>query len=441
MISKLEKIINRELYFYISIFYLLLKYTCFNKGREITYFLFIYAVIIFIFDFIKNKSIYKFDGYIYSYLICGSAVLSCIVVAKSINVTAISGIAILFINFFMYLPMFYKKDIKYIIKKFEFIFVVIIIYSFIKNSIGLFLASKGIALSFFGVKYGALHGERLVTVRETANETGWFAIFSIVSSIYFLIKSFNNAKCNLFKLFNDKVNLFIIFNILIQIITFILSGNRSSFIGIIVSLFAIIYIYELRKQNKKLVLILRALFVVCSLLIFSYVYIKSLDSTGSEIARIDMIRFGIFYVFTVNPLLGSSYVKLWNDLDANFDIIWDKHTFNTPKEYLKQLTRDGNAHNVFIQQLETNGILGLVFLLVFFIYVAKQVFTFAKSMIKDGIYFVEKSYFIFFIIFGFVVGNISWTIVGTMTCFVNFLFFLSISAVLAINNEYIIEKV
>ena len=424
----LKKILNREFFLYYSLFYLLFKYTFFNQGRVLTYILFAYAILIFLYDFKEHKGIYKFKGYFFSYLICLSSVLSCIVVAHKITMLSISGIMILFVNFFMYLPMFKDKDFDYIIDKFELVFKIIIVYSFIKNVIGLCLAANGISIVLFGVPFGAEYGVRLVTVRETANETGWFAIFSIVSSIYFLIKY--NIKL---KIKNLRINSFLILNILIQFITFILSGNRSSFIGVLAARYFIFYIYSLSRNNKKIASVLNIGFVVIIIAIITYVIIKSKNSHGSEIARLDMMVYGILFTFSINPIFGSSYTNLWSNLNAKFEEVWNKYSFKTPKPYLQDLTTSGNAHNVFIQQLETNGILGLSVLIAFFIYVFLEVIKYSKKVIINNSRFVEKSIMLFFIIFGFVVGNISWTIVGTITCFVNLMFFLSVSAVINSN--------
>ena len=420
-----KKILNRESFLYYSLFYLLFKYTFFNQGRILTYILFAYALLIFLYDLYDHKGIYKFKGYIFSYLICLSSVLSCIIVAHKITMVAISGIMILFVNFFMYLPMFHDKDFNYVINKFELIFKLIIIYSFIKNIIGLCFAAKGVSITFFGVPFGAEYGVRLVTVRETANETGWFAIFSIVSSIYYIIKY--NIKL---KIKNNIINIFLALNIIIQLITYFLSGNRSSLVGVLAAIYFICYIYLLSINNKKIVSILNFIFAAIICLLIIYIFIKSKNPNGSEIARIDMMIYGLLFTFSVNPIFGSSYTNLWMSLKAKFEEVWSKYSFKTPKPYLQELTTSGNAHNVFIQQLETNGLLGIAILISFFIYIFKGTINYSKKIINDNSDFLEKSLPLFFIIFGFVVGNISWTIVGTITCFVNLMFFISVSVFL-----------
>lgn len=427
--ATLKKILNRECFLYYSLFYLLFKYTFFNTGRVFTYILFLYALLIFFYDLYEHKGIYKFSGYIFSYLIIFSSILSCIVVAHKINMTSISGIMILFINFFMYLPIFYNKDFNHIVDKYELIFKVIIVYSFVKNVIGLLFASRGVSIIFFGVPFGLEHGGRLVTVRETANETGWFATFSIVSSIYFLLKY--GILC---KKKYGAVKVFLLTNIIIQLITYILSGNRSSLVGTLIAVYLIFYIYLLSKSNKKILVVLNIGFVAMIICLIMYILIKSKNPNGSEIARIDMMIYGLLFTLHVNPIFGSSYTNLWESLNYNFEAIWNKYNFRTPKNYLKELTTSGNAHNVFIQQLETNGFFGFTLLFLFFIYVFKEIINYLKKIVSDNSNFVEKTIILFFAIFGFVVGNISWTIVGTITCFVNLMFFLSISAIFSINN-------
>ena len=101
---------------------------------------------------------------------------------------------------------------------------------------------------------------------------------------------------------------------------------------------------------------------------------------SSDLRRYDMIRFGILYLTTVNPIFGSSFVNLHRDLENNFEKIWDKASFKTPKEEISQLIKDANAHNVFIQQIETNGLLGLVILLSFFVFVFKELVKFILSI-------------------------------------------------------------
>ena len=426
----IKKILKRELFLYYSLFYLLFKYTFFNQGRFLTYILFGYSILIYIYDIYTYKGIYKFKGYIFSYLMCISAVVSCLVVAHKITISSISGIMIFFVNFFMYLPIFHSKGFDYIKKIYQIIFFTIICYSFLINLIGVIFAIFGKEIFIFGTQFGAVYGKRLVTVRETANETGWFAIFSIVSSIYFIYNIITN------KLLLSRKNVVLAFlsiNIIIQITTYILSGNRSSMIGILAAILVILYIYFSTKKMKYFKIALFVFTLLSVVFVFAYVLLKSMDPKGSEIARLDMIVFGILYTFSFNPIFGNSYVNLSENIEKNYEMIYSKYNFITSKTYLRTLTTSGNAHNVFIQQLETNGILGIIILISFFVYVAKETIFFSKNIIKEYSLNIEKVVILFFIVFGFVVGNISWNIVGTITCFVNLLFFLSISAVLSLN--------
>lgn len=428
MLKILNKILDREYFLFYSLFYLLFKYTFFTAGRVFTYIMFVYAILIFLYDFYKHRGIYKFRGYIFSYLMCISAVLSCIIVAHKINRDAISGLSIFFINFFMYLPMFHDKDMKYINKIFNYIFITILVYSFVVNLLGVIFAAFGKEIVFFGTQFGAVYNKRLVTVRETANETGWFAILSSVISIYYLFK--NNFYT---KIKNKKYNIILLVNIFIQVATFILSGNRSSIIGLMAFFLVFVYVYGNYSGNniyKKLFYILLVLAIIG---LGAYLYFKINDSRTSDARRYDMIAFGILYLTTVNPVFGSSFVNLAYDLDNNFEKIWSIFAFKSPKNEIKQLTKDANAHNVFIQQIETNGLLGFIILLSFFIYVFKETIRFISNITINDEAFLEKVLFIFFIIFGFVTGNISQNIVSTITCFVNLMFFLSISAILPLN--------
>ena len=426
----LKKVLNRESFLYYSLFYLLFKYTFFNKGTILTYFLFLYAVLIWGLDIIENKGLYKFNGYIYSYLMCASAFLSCIIVAHKLNVDAVKGLSIFFVNFFMYLPMFNSKSKEYIEEKFRFVFSVIIVYSFVVNLIGLIFAICGLRVVFFGAPFGALYNQRIVTVRETANETGWFAIFSIVASVYFIIKN----KLNNNFILKKEIRLFLYLNIVLQVIIFILTKNRSAIVGTFAFLIVFMFILYKHTLNShfKTMSISMMILVIASTAI--YLVFRISNSSTSDARRFDMIVFGLLYLKTVNPLFGSSYINLSEDLDKNFETIWNMFNFKSPKDSIKQLTQDGNAHNVFIQQIETNGLVGLIILILFFIYVFRQTYRFIMNIRMQDKDILIKSFFVFFIVFGFVTGNISWNIVGTMTCFVNLLFFLSISSVLEYNS-------
>ena len=433
MTKYLKKILDREMYLIYSVFYLFFKYTFFSEGRILTYLMFVYAICIFIYDYYEYRGIYKFSGYIFSYLMCISALLSCIIVAHKINRDAISGISIFFINFFMYLPMFHNKDIGYIKRVFNYIFISILFYSFVINLIGILFAAFGKEIVFFGTQFGSVYGGRLVTVRETANETGWFAIFSLIISVYYVIKL--NVIINVR---NKKYNTFLIINMLVQMITYVLSKNRSSLIGIIAFMLVLIYMYGKYVGKNVYKKAFWAFLLLAIVLIITYLYFRINDMDSSDLRRYDMIRFGILYLTTVNPIFGSSFVNLHRDLENNFEKIWDKASFKTPKEEISQLIKDANAHNVFIQQIETNGLLGLVILLSFFVFVFKELVKFILSIGTNDELFLEKVFLIFFVVFGFVTGNISQNIVSTITCFVNLMFFLSISAILSLNRfEYI----
>lgn len=430
-----NKVLDRRSFLYFSLFYLVFKYICFNKGTILTYVLFAYAITIFLYDFYLHKELYKFKGWMFSYLMCISTIISCLIVAKTINVYAIKGISIFFINFFMYLPMFDSKDIDYVKKTIEIPLYVIICTSFIINIIGISFAIFGKEIVLFGTQFGAIYGKRLVTVRETANETAWFAIFSIIASIYFLIKNNKFVKYSILKTVVDKkTNIFLIINIIIQLTTYILSGNRSSIFGVSCGLLVVLYAYSVYKDDIKLKKMIIALSIIALIVAISYLFIRIYNGKGSDSVRFDMYAYGIYLLPLTNILFGSSLVNLRHDLDVNFEIIWNKYPFKTDKKYLKQLTFDGNAHNVFIQQLNTNGIVGVVILVSFLIYVIKNLICSVKNMSNNKNNFLIKALCIFFVIFGIVVGNISWSIIGTMTCFVNLMFFLSASALINIDE-------
>ncbi|NLP21312.1 MAG: O-antigen ligase family protein [Erysipelotrichaceae bacterium] len=195
--------------------------------------------------------------------------------------------------------------------------------------------------SFFGVRY-------LGGYYENSNQSASWAFFSLILGLIY----FNNNK------------IFFTINSIIQLIMIVISGSRSVYIGLFISVIVYFLYYSIvikRKSKKKITIIIFLLsilalifLIVTTLLRFKWIF-KYMDYINFEnlLDVLSSYRYFMwkeaFIIFINKPLLG---VGVSNIYEAT-------HNFFGSESIFTKLNME-DPHNIFISLLAYTGILGFI---------------------------------------------------------------------------------
>lgn len=152
---------------------------------------------------------------------------------------------------------------------------------------------------------------------------------------------------------------FLVFVILITLGGIIFSLTRGVWLALVVAIIIVMYIYDRRKA-----LLIAVFLIISAILIFSLSStlrqravsivssVSAEDETGSTGNRIELWK-GALIILKRSPLLGTGI----GDFSSDIDMLIER------SEIKKVLVRD-HAHNIFLHSLATQGIIGVVILLV-----------------------------------------------------------------------------
>lgn len=260
-------------------------------------------------------------------------------------------LALTVIQFFLLYEYRLNSDSYLKIKELYKLSKIYVLTTFFTTSIALCLYALKINITILGNELGTTHYNALYGVHTGSNTAGLVAMISIVLS----------DVCRRITL---KGRYFLYINILMQVALVVLSKARSALVGL--AIYYVIYIFMTVKSRRiKRLFIITALAGVLAIPFASNVLLSS--NTFSKDAQL-----GFF----------SGRLLIWNQATK---VIKDRFMFgvginNVVDEVKKIATTDlpgiegGGMHNIFMQIAISNGILALVTMTIFFIYVSIKMY-------------------------------------------------------------------
>ena len=401
----IDKILSREYFFYYTIFYLTFKLIPgFRSFSVLTYIMFLYAILIFVYNRLIKQFDLKFPCCWFSYGILIVSIISVIVNGYTDLRKVIIDIIPIFVNMFLFFSTFKDDNIDTISDQLSKLMIPIYF-------VGLFVSILNLLSYGYGIVSGSVSEiirYRMYGVLGNPNLVGWFETVFIGTIIYF---KHNN---------NKLVNQTIKFSIVLSIICVLLSQCRSAFLALFV--YFLFHILTTKKVNaifkKRFLLSIISVIILISLfLAFLILYDGRFGSN-----REDVIRFALYNFSKSNKLFGASYGRLRELWVSNYHLFFQLDS-SLP---VRDIFAEANTHNILLQQLCTNGLIGLTLLLMLIITLVCCILKFAYNYNtyseKEKAIVLPISYFI---ITGLVVGMFDNSILQSMTIFMNFTFLVS----------------
>ena len=401
----IDKILSRDCFFYYTLFYLTCKLLPPLQGYSIfTYIMFFYAVVVFAYNRIIKTIDLAFPCCFVSYGLLAVSIISVIVNGYDNLRNVIVDIIPIFVNMFLFFPTF-KDDNK---EKLKQVFDKLMICIFF---IGLFTSILNIACLVKDIiskeQYWYI-GHRMRGYLGNPNIVGWFSVVFLGSAIY--VKNYN-----IFNKYKLHVNL----PILIAVVCIVLSQCRSAYLALLV--YILFYLFtrdrfnKLYKKHRILINCCIALLLILFLLAISF-SVERFDSGRGEI-----LKYALFNFRNNNLILGLGFGKLRTEWVSNLSNYFSGNAFVSYDIYA-----GANTHNIFLQQLCTNGFLGFGLVLIFAVVIIKKIFDYLISINRynstDQNFLNSLCYFI---ITALVIGQFDNDILQSMFLFINFTFLVS----------------
>lgn len=405
MVRIIDKIFSREYFFYYTIFYLTCKlFPSLQSFSILTYIMFIYSVLIFAYNRLIKRFELTFPCCWFSYGILVVSIVSVIINGYVDLRKVIIDIIPIFVNLFLFFPTF--KDDNFDTISDQLYKLMIPIYF-----VGLFVSILNLLSYGYGIASGSVSETiryRMFGILGNPNLVGWFETVFIGTIIYF--KNNNN------KLVNKTIK----FSFVLSIICVLLSQCRSAFLALFVYfVFCLLTTKKVNSIFKKrfLLSIISVIILISLFLAFLILYDGRFGSN-----REDVIRFALYNFSKSNKLFGASYGRLRELWVSNYHSFFQLDSSLT----VRDIFAEANTHNILLQQLCTNGIVGLMILLMFIIILVYCILKFLYNYDT----FDNKTISIiipicYFVITGLVVGMFDNSILQSMTLFMNFTFLVS----------------
>lgn len=428
--GKIKIILNREMYFYISFFYVSFKYIFPNNTTFLTYIIMLYGISILIYDILFNRRVFYFKDTIISILMILSFIAP-MVLLKRIDYTNIAILIDVIITFLLYFNCFNNVEINDAKKILENVFKVFFIYTFIWAIAAILFYVFKITLSINGCTFGLIDGVRLSFARPSINPTGFMAIAAISASIYLLYNTFVNKKI-----------LFV--HIILQLIVILLTQSRGSFVTIVAGFVWIVFCHILTNKNaiKYMLYIVVGIIIIGAISIilnkFNKLPFRLFDFDYRD--RTNIVIFGILVLLNSNPLFGSSYSGIKIDWPKYYDIAYKAYNNWGPTMFKKfdPICVRGAVHNAYLAVICSTGIFGSIVLFMLLLYTAYIIINFLIliNKFKIDIYnlFIPLS---FMIITSFILCMSGESMITSITEYQGLLFFVPLSALITIKRTYL----
>lgn len=402
-----DKILSRDYFFYYSLFYLTCKLFPYTKDISfLTYVMFAYALVTFTYNRIIKNIDLVFPDCWFSYGIMLISIISVLFNGYTDLRKVIIDLIPIFVNLFLFFPTLKNDNFNTL----DNIFSKIMIYIYVLGIITTLANITYYIIRFCDGSIQYVGYYRMFGIFGNPNLVGWFeSVF--LGSVFFFIFHYNN------NIYLKKINYISLFICLFCIIA---SQCRSVYLAILV--FVIYYIMTTERLNiffnkhtKLSILILSILIIV-----FFTALLFLNGRFGSD--REDVIRYSLYNLKNNNIFLGLSYGRLRQVWIENYHSF-----FNIDNSIpVRDIFAEANTHNILLQQLCTNGIIGFSILVAFIISLIRVLIRFLKSY-----YSIESKLRVFclcvsyFVIVGLVVGMFDNSILQSMVIFMNFVFLAS----------------
>lgn len=357
------------------------------------------------------------------------------------------------ISFFLLYPIDYQRDTDNVKKEIRYIGHILIFVWFVACliSILMFLFQVGFYVDIYPdsfVRLGFLEG-RLFGIFEDPN-------FAAVVAIIVIIFSAFNVKLTQ----NTYFKIFYFFNILINFCYIVLSGSRTAEVSVLCVSFLLVYFILLKNLRLKyLSVILRQFIIIIVSFLVGIVLLLSINLSRKIFSYLpEFISYSFETASTNESRLRKHIDTTRDDVNNSSDIsncrfkIWlsalelfkSKPIFGTSprnmRTYAKRVFPEGfiakrsyAVHNAYLDILTSTGIIGTIFLIIFFVKYLVYVFGYLFFKLKN------KNYYMVLVSFSLV------TTVAISAFFLSEIFFVNTIGVLIFwlslgYSYYFIEK-
>lgn len=403
----INKFLSREYFFYWTLFYLTCKLFPVTQSISLlTYIMFAYAVLVFIYNRLIIRVDLIFPDYWFSYGIMIISLVSVLVNGYSNLRKVIIDIIPLFVNLFLFFPTLKDDNFDKLFLQFKKIMQYIYV-------LGIFVSILNIVNYIHKFADGSIYKfkYRMDGIFSNTNLVGWFASVFLGSIIFNYI--FGKINSNKMKILNA-------FSLVICTICIIACQCRSVILTIVV--FLLFFVLTTKKVNDFFVnhklFTLSIIAIVISIVFVGLLFLNG--RFGSD--REDIIRFALYVYNKNNKLFGLSYGRLREEWANNYYSFFNISN-NKP---IRDIFAEANTHNIILQQLCTNGIVGFVLICLFIVSLLKCIYfniiNYYNMSVKSRNFILCLSYFV---LLGLVVGMFDNSILQLMVIFMNFTFLVA----------------
>lgn len=431
-VEKIKNCINVDR----KIVMILLILECFIKntplisfGNYSIYIVCIVSIIVLFKRLVFNREIYFRKQNIYGYIFVLSIIITAIVNNAIFNYNNLVLLIISIIMFFIVMVFDYKELKVDVLNEFAFVASITVVLHFVYS-----ISSIIYSFSLHDIEIKGLLGY------------SYFYSYNCVTIVGLSLFLFFYKNDNIIKYFY-------LFNLLLHLVIIFFTCARASYLGVFVSLLFIIYILAKNKSKKinyKLLIKYIVIFVlaaIISIFVISFItkfsIIKVLTkvfSTHNILSWRDIIwEASALALLNGNILLGSSVGLLPKFLSNYIDNVYVKNiTFEVYDKNAYDsalgIAKAGYLHNIFIQQLCSYGIFGLLTMLMFIFDSVKKYVCIINSNSKNRNVMLAMMCFAFTFIAQIVISFFDDNLFYNIVYICNVFFFYSIGIIGYLTN-------
>lgn len=344
-----QKYIYKKTFLVVTILYTTFLSYINRLSTIVNFLLLLWGVFIFVLQYESDKKVgIKRNKFVLIIFILLSLVTILLNTSQAANIKIL---ALTVLQFFLLYEYRLNSDSYLKVKEIYKLSKIYVLATFVTTGIALCLYALRTNITIMGSVLGTTHYNALYGIHTGSNTAGLVALISVVLS----------DVCRRITL---KGRYFLYINILMQIALVVLSKARSALVGLMI--YYIIYIFMTVKSRRiKRLFTVTALMGAIALPFASNLLFSSNALTKSE-------ELGFF----------SGRLLIWNQA---VKVIRDRFMFgvginNVVDEVKKVATTDlpgiegGGMHNIFMQIAISNGILALIAMTIFFIYVSMKMY-------------------------------------------------------------------
>lgn len=426
----IENNIMRKLLLIIFSFYLIVKIRLlFENSTIATYILYVCCIIYFLYELLFDKERLRNKQLLLSFIIVLFPIIPFLINESTYYWSIIRYCMPLFVNFCILFPAKKSESINTYIDESKISLMVLFIASTI-----ICVLSIGQYIYDFCINILNNNVIKIIIMHGIVGNSNYMAFYLLPGlGIGYLIYRF---------IANEKYKKIIRAIIVLHFICLLLGRCRSAYIGLFVFSMCLLIInkkfVDLYKKHKAAVLVTTILLIFTFFILVLFVIKKGSDG------RIDILYYGLVIFKQCNILIGkgAEYVFGFFSNAAN-DLIKN----GIDNENLRVYVSTFAIHNAFAHAMFMNGIIYLLLLVVFFVFILIRTISIYKILInaKNANRISRKNLIflllcLYFIIVGFFVSCFEDRVLIECTTFVNYTMFLFAGYFMNINKEVLIEN-